>query len=841
MMKKAKKLLYVLFFVVGALLMAENPSVVSAAEDIMPTAEDNTNINLREYSSLVAIDSGYMRVFYDGEKICIEYYDSGFNIKSKKSVAMELDVWGGFYAGKDAYYVVEGQYNTSENDSAEVIRVIKYNTDWEKIGSAKITGNPDMFGGEVRYPFDYGCVEMTEYDGTLYVVTGHEGYVDESVGQGHQGFLMIAVDEASMSGKIVGSDLWHSFAQYIENDGSTLYVLEQSEGSRYTSLKKIDAATLDTTELSVLDYGGEHTSAWAISCYASVDDMALSSSNILCLGTSIDQSEYDNVTYDTAHNIYLTVTPKSNFSENATTVKWLTDYNGGGKAFLGTKITRVNDNRFMVSWEEYGTEQTASIDDTLSCYILHYVFVDGNGNKISKEYTAAAPISDCHPIVKGSKIVYYASNANIVNFYTIDANSGAFNKKVYRVAGDNVKWSIKNGTLTFSGSGNIDTHTEVFYRRPVSDCSGWYSYYDSDNAWKPIRDNVNKIVIKSGVTGISENSFNYLNNLTNVKISEGVKSIGKEAFAFCNSLAKITIPYSVTDIGEDILWTGYRRTYDGSQVVRAAIYCYSGSNAEKYAKQNNIQYFLIKPKVGETYTVGEMQYKVTKSGTSGNRTVKAANMTGSKGSMTIPETVKINGISYKVTSIANNAFKNNKKLKTITIGKNVTTIGESAFAGCTSLTKVKGCASLKTVEKKAFYNCSKLKQIGSKSSVITLSKVKTIGSSAFYGCKAVRKVNINSKSLTKIGDYAFSKCTGMTSFTCASAKLSVIGKRAFYKDKKLGKITLKTKKLKASKVGKEAFKGVKSGCVFKVPSAKSADYRKIFKNRGAKHLKVNKK
>ena len=37
---------------------------------------------------------------------------------------------------------------------------------------------------------------MTETNGTLYIVTGHEGYVDKSVGQGHQGFLMIAVDQA---------------------------------------------------------------------------------------------------------------------------------------------------------------------------------------------------------------------------------------------------------------------------------------------------------------------------------------------------------------------------------------------------------------------------------------------------------------------------------------------------------------------------------------------------------------------------------------------------------------------------------------------------------------------
>ena len=61
-----------------------------------------------------------MRVFYNGKKICIEYYDDNFNIKSKKSLDMELSIWGGFYAGSDAYYLVEGQANTGESDQAEV-------------------------------------------------------------------------------------------------------------------------------------------------------------------------------------------------------------------------------------------------------------------------------------------------------------------------------------------------------------------------------------------------------------------------------------------------------------------------------------------------------------------------------------------------------------------------------------------------------------------------------------------------------------------------------------------------------------------------------------------------
>lgn len=109
--------------------------------------------------------------------------------------------------------------------------------------------------------------------------------------------------------------------------------------------------------LSVLEYGGFRTDAWAIACYASVDDLAVSSSNVLSVGTSIDQSQYDNVTSDMPHNLYLTITPKNNFTEDAATVRWLTDFTGDGASFLGVKLTKINDNRFMLSWEETGKTQ----------------------------------------------------------------------------------------------------------------------------------------------------------------------------------------------------------------------------------------------------------------------------------------------------------------------------------------------------------------------------------------------------------------------------------------------------------------------------------------------------
>ena len=57
-------------------------------------------------------------------------------------------------------------------------------------------------------------------------------------------------------------------------------------------------------------------------------------------------------------------------------------------------------------------------------------------------------------------------------------------------------------------------------------------------------------------------------------------------------------------------------------------------------------------------------------------------------SITIPEVVQIDGVTYKVTSIAPNAFYKNTSLKMITIGSNVSSIGKKSFYGCKSLKKI---------------------------------------------------------------------------------------------------------------------------------------------------------
>ena len=591
-MKKLKKVfIFASVLLVFVTLLAPS-SLVLASGQMYPTPISNVRRYLKRYSSLVSLSSGYMRVYYDSanKNIGIEYYDDNFNITKKNKLELELPIYGGFYAGKNAYYIVEGQNNKEENTNAEVIRVIKYDTNWKRVGAASITGD-SAFAHEVRYPFDAGNVEMTETDGKLYVVTGHEGYVDDAVGQGHQGLLMIEVNESTFAWKIADADLWHSFAQYIDNKDNYLYLLEQSEGSETTLLTRYDKSTLKSNAISLLPYGGERTSAWAVACFASVDGVAVSQNNILGIGTSIDQNKYDEAMSSALpHNIYLTVTPINNFSKEASTVKWLTSSTEKNHAFTGLELTKINDNRFLVSWSEYKETKDMIDNDTLSTNVLHYMFIDGNGNKVGNEFTAQATITDCKPIIKGNKIIYYASNGNMVDFYTIDATTGKFSKVMHRVAGENATWSLSNGILKVTGSGAINIDPSVTVQFPLSSTLGGYSYSGSDNSWKAVRGIVDEIFIDEGITTVPDSAFVGFANLTQVTLPKTMKSIGKSSFASNSNLRKIFIPASVKSIGEDSFWTGSYWVGSGNKVVYVTIYTPKNSYAETWAKTNNVSY-----------------------------------------------------------------------------------------------------------------------------------------------------------------------------------------------------------------------------------------------------------
>lgn len=152
-----------------------------------------------------------------------------------------------------------------------------------------------------------------------------------------------------------------------------------------------------------------------------------------------------------------------------------------------------------------------------------------------------------------------------------------------------------------------------------------------------------------------------------------------------------------------------------------------------------------KPSLGDIVPdqVTGVYYKITKSTAQGG-TVSFMKADNNPTKVVIPDTITINGITYKVTGIMKNAFKGCTKLKTVTIGKNVTSIGDGAFYKCTALTKIIIPKGVSKIGKQAFYGAKKLKSVTIRTTKLTGKK---IGKQAFKNIHSKAVVKVPSKKL----------------------------------------------------------------------------------------------
>lgn len=154
-----------------------------------------------------------------------------------------------------------------------------------------------------------------------------------------------------------------------------------------------------------------------------------------------------------------------------------------------------------------------------------------------------------------------------------------------------------------------------------------------------------------------------------------------------------------------------------------------------------------------------------------------------------------------------------------TVPKSVKTIQAWAFAR-TYLKELNLPDGLETIETYAFY----LTEIGS--SLKIPENILSIAPYAFSSAEILKVVLPN--SLKRIEDYTFYR--SQISAVDFPKNLQYIGEGAFAGDKKLGTITIKSKKL--TSVGKNAFKGIKSTARIKVPASKLEKYKKLLKGKG---------
>lgn len=346
---------------------------------------------------------GLTRVEYTGGKVIIENYDSNFNYLSGRIIEPELPVWGGFFAGVNYNFLIFGQNNSQESNSTEVIRVVKYSRDWQRLGQAS------LYGANTETPFRAGSLRCDECNGYLYIRTSHRMY-KSSDGLNHQANLTMAIHQSDMSivddfhsvmNLSVGY-VSHSFNQFILVDQEgRLIALDHGDAypraavlvryNQSASAGKVSGPCTSVTVQAFPGAVGQNSTGATLGGLAETTSGYVVAYNYDSAGSDDNRQEY--LAYigknsQSSTNTRLSVEPGS------TPVLAPTGLNGG-----------------YILWGENNSDDR-----------IHYVSYSANGSTGSSK-SATGALSSCQPIYYNGKVVWYVTNDSAPVFYTLD-NSG---------------------------------------------------------------------------------------------------------------------------------------------------------------------------------------------------------------------------------------------------------------------------------------------------------------------------------------------------------------------------------------------------------------------------------
>ena len=285
----------------------------------------------------------------------------------------------------------------------------------------------------------------------------------------------------------------------------------------------------------------------------------------------------------------------------------------------------------------------------------------------------------------------------IISSFTNAATSGDF--------GENscLHWEVKGSpfdgkTLTISGTGAMPD-----FDFPNGNLAPWWNYealgmLTSFGSFK-LEGELKKVVIKDGVTNVSNYALFFLPAATQVTLPDSVTSIGRYGIAMCSKLTGLSIPKGVTGIGDFGL---------------------AGNGLTAVTLPDGLQ------------SLGRGAFDSCASLTN---TALPAAITAVPGKC-FADCTKLLNVNYAgtVTSIGDLAFESCKALTAAPIPETVTAIDKAAFTGCTALTDVTIPAGVSTIPEDCFRGCTALTDIDLPGTVTS------VGHNAFTGCTALKDV-----------------------------------------------------------------------------------------------------
>ena len=538
-MNMKKRMLSIVLSGAMAVSTAVSAGSFSAFAVAQCVAYSGSNVNDQDYvqwsdtvkSYLTVCDNGnYMRVqsgAIEG-KLLVEYYSSDFEPLSTKLIDNELPIFGAFYDSGNNYYVLSGQENPKQNDSLEVFRITKYDKNWNKIKSC------GLYGANTTVPFDAGSARMTHSGDHLLVRTCHEMY-KSSDGNNHQSNVTIEVDMPSMTitdsyTGIMNVDygyVSHSFNQFIKTDGNHIVALDHGDAhprsavlvkynSDFTTGKFFPSYFDKVSNIDVVTYP-EYTAGHYNYTGAAIGGFDVSSSSYIVAQSTVD---LDYINTSKTRNVYVSAVSKD-LSTNK--LNKITSYAEGTDSASAPQLVKINNNSFLLLWAR---------DTKVSCVKLN---ADGTVN--GSIHTFEGSLSDCQPVIKNGRAVWYVYDKNNVTFNSLNLSNLDDIKTIDVKTGHDyeTKYASKtDGTVTqtckscgYVNKFTVPTSTTVYWRTDLSNTTfssvlskTQFSVGDSVDFW--LYDDTAYTVEFSDRSMVSVNKLeNYANDIRRITFKNG--------------------------------------------------------------------------------------------------------------------------------------------------------------------------------------------------------------------------------------------------------------------------------------------------------------------------------
>ena len=538
-MNVKKRMLSIVLSGAMAVSTAVSAGSFSAFAVAQCVAYSGSNVNDQDYvqwsdtvkSYLTVCDNGnYMRVqsgAIEG-KLLVEYYSSDFEPLSTKLIDNELPIFGAFYDSGNNYYVLSGQENPKQNDSLEVFRITKYDKNWNKIKSC------GLYGANTTVPFDAGSARMTHSGDHLLVRTCHEMY-KSSDGNNHQANVTIEVDMPSMTitdsyTGVMNVDygyVSHSFNQFIKTDGNHIVALDHGDAhprsavlvkynSDFTTGKFFPSYFEQVSNIDVVTYP-EYTAGHYNYTGAAIGGFDVSSSSYIVAQSTVD---LDYINTSETRNVYVSAVSKD-LSTNK--LNKITSYAEGTDSASAPQLVKINNNSFLLLWAR---------DTKVSCVKLN---ADGTVN--GSIHTFEGSLSDCQPVIKNGRAVWYVYDKNNVTFNSLNLSNLDDIKTIDVKTGHDyeTKYASKtDGTVTqtckscgYVNKFTVPTSTTVYWRTDLSNTSfssvlskTQFSVGDSIDFW--LYDDTDYTVEFSDRSMVSVNKLeNYANDIRRITFKNG--------------------------------------------------------------------------------------------------------------------------------------------------------------------------------------------------------------------------------------------------------------------------------------------------------------------------------